>query len=167
MSRLRGAVEVAFQFGSNVGDKVDNVARAARLLEAAGIARDLRLSTLYRTPPWGGVPQDWFVNACAVGMTALPPRDLLRRVKAVEVALGRVETVRWGPRVIDIDILYRGEDSVDTPELTLPHRDVLNRGFVLVPLAELVPERIIRGVRIADAAARADVAGIVRLSGES
>lgn len=161
--RRAGGVEVAFQFGSNVGDKVDNVARAARLIEAAGIAHDLRLSACYRTPPWGGVPQDWFVNACAVGLTRLPARELLRRVKAAEVALGRVETVRWGPRVIDIDILYRGEDAIDTPELTLPHRDVLNRGFVLVPLAELVPDRLIRGVRVAEAAARADVAGIVPL----
>jgi 2-amino-4-hydroxy-6-hydroxymethyldihydropteridine diphosphokinase len=163
--RRAGAVEVAFQFGSNVGDKVDNVARAARLLEAAGIASALRVSTLYRTPPWGGVPQDWFVNACAVGLTALPAPDLLRRVKAVEVALGRVETVRWGPRVIDIDILYRGEDVIDLPDLTLPHRDVLNRGFVLVPLAELVPDRVIRGVRVAEAAARADVTGIKALAG--
>ena len=163
MSGADGAVEVAFQFGSNVGDKVDNVARAARLLQTAGIARALRLSACYRTPPWGGVPQDWFVNACAVGLTTLPARDLLRRVKAVEVALGRVETVRWGPRVIDVDILYRGDDAIDTPDLTLPHRDVLNRGFVLVPLAELVPDRVIRGVRVAEAAARAEVDGIVRL----
>lgn len=162
MSRER-PVEVAFQFGSNVGDKVDNVARASALLERAGIARGLRVSNLYRTPPWGGVPQDWFVNACAVGLTDLAALDLLRRVKAVEVALGRVETVRWGPRIIDIDILYRGDDVIDTPLLTLPHRDVLNRGFVLVPLAELVPDRLIRGVRVADAAARADVAGIAPL----
>ena len=161
----RGGIAVGFQFGSNVGDKADNVLRAARLLEAAGIACDLRISRLYRTPPWGGVPQDWFVNACAVGSTTLPAPALLRRVKAVEVALGRVETVRWGPRVIDVDILYRGDDVIDTPELTLPHRDVLNRGFVLVPLAELVPDRVIRGVRVAEAAARADVAGIAVLDG--
>ncbi len=157
------AVDVAFQFGSNVGDKADNVARAARMLEAAGIARALRISPAYRTPPWGGVPQDWFVNACAVGTTALDAFDLLRRVKAAEVALGRIETVRWGPRVIDIDILYRGDDTLDTATLTLPHRDVLNRAFVLVPLADLVPGRVIRGVSVADAAARLDATGIERL----
>ena len=161
MNRL--AVEVAFQFGSNVGDKVDNVARAGRLLEAAGIVRHLRLSPAYRTPPWGGVPQDWFVNACAVGETTLEAADLLRRIKAVEVALGRVETVRWGPRIIDIDILYRGDDVLDTDALTLPHREVLNRAFVLVPLADLVPDRIIRGIRVAEALARLDTAGIERL----
>lgn len=157
------AVEVAFQFGSNVGDKADHVARAARMLEAAGIARALRISPAYRTPPWGGVPQDWFVNACAVGTTTLSALDLLRRVKAAEVALGRIETVRWGPRVIDIDILYRGDDTLDTATLTLPHRDVLNRAFVLVPLADLVPGRVIRGVSVADAAARLDATGIERL----
>lgn len=160
---IRPAVEVAFQFGSNVGNKVDNVARAGRLLETAGIARHLRLSPAYRTPPWGGVPQDWFVNACAVGETELDATDLLRRIKAVEVALGRVETVRWGPRLIDIDILYRGEDDVETEALTLPHREVLNRAFVLVPLTDLVPDRMIRGVRVKDALARLDTAGIERL----
>ncbi len=156
-------VEVAFQFGSNVGEKADNIARAVRVMEAAGIADDLRVSPSYRTPPWGGVPQDWFVNTCAVGTTRLTAFELLRRVKAAEVTLGRIETVRWGPRVIDIDILYRGDDLIDTETLTLPHRDVLNRAFVLVPLADLVPDRLIHGIRVADAAARLDAAGIERL----
>jgi 2-amino-4-hydroxy-6-hydroxymethyldihydropteridine diphosphokinase len=159
----RDAVEVAFQFGSNLGNKVDNVARAGRMLETAGIAQDLRLSPAYQTPPWGGVPQDWFVNACAVGETTLDAFELLRRVKAVEVALGRVETVRWGPRVIDIDILYRGDDVLESEALTLPHREVLDRAFVLVPLADLVPNRVIRDIRVMDALARLDTAGIERL----
>ena len=77
--------------------------------------------------------------------------------------MGRVEGVRWGPRVIDIDILYRGEDAIDGPTLTLPHRAMLDRAFVLVPLAELRPDRIIRGVRVAEAAARVDAAGVARL----
>ncbi len=160
MSGPAGAVEVAFGLGSNVGDKADNVLRALRLLEAAGIARGLGVSSLYATPPWGPIAQDPYVNACAVGTTALPAFDLLRRVKAVEVALGRVETVRWGPRVIDIDILYRGDDLLDARHLVLPHRELLNRAFVLVPLAELRPDRLIRGVRIADAARAADRTGI-------
>ncbi len=75
------------------------------------------------------------------------------------MALGRVEGLRWGPRAIDIDILYRGDDAVEAPELTLPHRHMLERAFVLVPLADLVPDRVIRGVRVADAAARADASG--------
>ena len=158
------AVEVAFSLGSNMGDKAGNLRRALRVLEAAGIAEDLVCSPLYATPPWGPVAQDRFVNACAVGTTALDAFALLRRVKAAEVALGRVEGVRWGPRAIDIDLLYRGDDAVEAPELTLPHRHMLERAFVLVPLAVLRPGKVIRGVTVADAAARADAAGMERLA---
>ena len=159
------AVEVAFSLGSNLGDKAGNLSRALAVMEAAGIARDLVCSPLYATPPWGPVVQDTFVNACAVGTTALDAFELLRRIKAAEVALGRVDGVRWGPRVIDIDILYRGDDEIDGPELTLPHRHMLERAFVLVPLADLRPDRMVRGVRVADAATRADASGMERLRG--
>ena len=158
-----GEVEVAFGLGSNVGAKADNLARALRVLDAAGIARDLRCSSLYRTPPWGPVPQDWYVNACAVGTTVLEPLDLLRRIKAAEVALGRVETERWGPRVIDIDILYYGDVALKAPRLTLPHAELMNRAFVLVPLAELRPARVVDGITIAEAARLADATGVERI----
>ena len=157
------SVEVAFGLGSNVGSKTDNIARALRVLDEAGIACDLRRSSLYRTPPWGPVPQDWYVNACAVGTTALEPLDLLRRIKAAEVALGRFETERWGPRVIDIDILYYGDLALRVPHLTLPHAEMMNRAFVLVPLAELRPDRVVAGRRIADAASTAERTGVERL----
>ena len=156
-------VEVAFGLGSNVGAKAENLAKALRLLDVAGIARDLHCSSLYRTPPWGPVPQDWYVNACAVGTTNLAPLDLLRRIKAAEVALGRVETERWGPRVIDIDILYFGDVSLKVPRLTLPHAELMNRAFVLVPLAELRPDRVVGGRTIAEAARRADSTGVERI----
>ena len=159
------AVEVAFSIGSNLGDKAGTLRRALAVLDAAGIARDLVCSPLYATPPWGPVAQDSFVNACAVGTTSLDAFALLRRVKAAEVALGRVEGMRWGPRAIDIDILYRGDDAVEAPELTLPHRHILERAFVLVPLADLRPGKVIRGVTVAAAAARADASGVERLSG--
>ena len=159
------AVEVAFSLGSNLGDKAATLGRALAVLDAAGIARDLVCSPLYATPPWGPVAQDSFVNACAVGLTSLDAFALLRRVKAAEAALGRVEGLRWGPRAIDIDILFRGDDAVDAPELTLPHRHMLDRAFVLVPLADLVPDRVIRGVTVAEAAARIDASGVERLSG--
>ena len=155
--------EVGLALGSNVGDKAAHIARALAALAAAGLAGDLEVSALYRTPPWGPVAQDWYVNCCAVGITAVPPRELLARVKALEVALGRIETVRWGPRVIDIDILYYGDEIVDTPALTLPHPEMLKRGFVLIPLAELRPERRFGSTTIADAAARCDAEGIERL----
>lgn len=159
------AVEVAFSLGSNLGDKAGNLARALVVLEAAGIAQDLVCSPLYATPPWGPVAQDRFVNACAVGTTTLDALTVLRRIKAAEIALGRVEGLRWGPRLIDIDILYRDDDLVETPELTLPHRHMLDRAFVLVPLADLRPAKVIRGVTVAAAAARADASGMERLPG--
>ncbi len=159
------AVEVAFSLGSNLGDKAGTLRRALAVLDAAGIARGLACSPLYATPPWGPVAQDSFVNACAVGVTTLDAFALLRRVKAAEVALGRVEGLRWGPRAIDIDILFRGDDAIDAPELTVPHRHMLDRAFVLVPLADLVPDRVIRGVTVAEAAARIDASGVERLPG--
>ena len=154
---------VAFGLGSNLGDKARTVTRALALIEAAGIARDLRGSSLWRTPPWGPVAQDHYVNACATGTTDLAPLDLLRRVKALEVAMGRTETVRWGPRVIDIDILALGDVALDVPGLTLPHREMLNRAFVLLPLAEVAPDLEVRGMRVADAARRVDASGLERL----
>lgn len=156
-------VEVGLGLGSNIGDKQAHLARAIAVLEAAGIVRDLRRSSLFRTAPWGPVAQDWYVNACVVGLSDLAPDALLRRVKAAEIAIGRTDTVRWGPRVIDIDILYYGDLGQSTPSLTLPHKELLNRAFVLVPLAELVPERRIGGSTVAEAARRTDPTGVERL----
>jgi 2-amino-4-hydroxy-6-hydroxymethyldihydropteridine diphosphokinase len=82
----------------------------------------------------------------------LAPLELLDAVKRIERDLGRVETIRWGPRVIDIDILFYGEEALSDPRLVLPHRELLRRAFVLVPLAEIAPDRAIAGVRVADAA---------------
>jgi 2-amino-4-hydroxy-6-hydroxymethyldihydropteridine diphosphokinase len=159
-----GTVEVAFGLGSNLGDKPGNIARAIACLEAAGLVGELARSGLYRTAPWGPVEQDWYVNACAVGVTDLPPAELLTRIKALETALGRVETLRWGPRVIDIDILYYGDVVLETPRLKLPHPGLLNRAFVLVPLAELRPKRTIGGITIEQAAAAADASGVLRIA---
>ncbi len=158
------AVEVALGFGSNVGDKAGFIAEAAARLMSSGLIHDLELSPLYRTAPWGYVDQDWFVNACAVGTTTLTPAKLLQRVKALEVDIGRTSTLRWGPRVIDIDILYYGEVEIATPELIVPHRELLNRAFVLVPLAAIRPDRRIGGVALVDAIARLGDQGVVTLA---
>lgn len=157
-------VDIALGLGGNIGDAADTLDRALLILETAGIVTGLRRSALYATPPYGPVPQADFVNACAIGRTRLAPDVLLRRCKAVEVALGRVETVRWGPRVIDIDILFYGDVEMATPALTLPHADLLNRAFVLIPLAELCPDKRIEGRRIAEAAAGIDSTGVRRLA---
>ncbi len=167
MNASAGGVEIALGLGSNIGDRRAHLAGALAVIGAAGIARDLRRSSIYRTAPWGPVAQDDYLNACATGITDLSPHDLLRRIKAAEVALGRTDTVRWGPRVIDIDILYYGDVSLDTPPLTLPHRDLLNRAFVLVPLAELRPDRTVSGLTIAEGAGRVDRSGVFRLEEDS
>jgi 2-amino-4-hydroxy-6-hydroxymethyldihydropteridine diphosphokinase len=156
-------VEVGIGLGSNVGDKAGFIRQAASLLVGSGLIGDLTLSSLYRTAPWGHVEQDWFVNACAWGHTTLPPAALLDRIKALEIEIGRTTTVRWGPRVIDIDILYYGDVEIDTPRLILPHKEILNRAFVLVPLAEIRPERRIGGVALGDAIARLGDQGVVPL----
>ena len=165
MSVQRARIDVAFGLGSNLGDKRLNLERAVAAMAAAGIVEGIRRSAMFRTEPWGPVAQDWYVNACAVGTTDLPAADLLVRVKALETALGRVETVRWGPRVIDIDILYYGEVTLKQPNLTLPHPGLLVRPFVLIPLAQLRPDLRFGGRSIADLAASADATGIEPLNG--
>ena len=153
-------VLVALGFGGNVGDSDVAVAAAVRAIETRGIGRILSVSSLWRTPPWGPVEQPAFSNACALIETQLAPYPLLAALKTLEADMGRRPTLRWGPRVIDVDILFYGDEAIDDPELTIPHRDLLARAFVLAPLAEIAPDRIIGGVRIADALARAEQTGL-------
>jgi 2-amino-4-hydroxy-6-hydroxymethyldihydropteridine diphosphokinase len=137
--------------GSNVGDSLANLRAAARLLPVT--AR----SSVYLTEPQGDVlDQPDFLNAAVQIETDLGPEPLLALVKGVEAELGRnFGQVRHGPRVIDIDLLLLGDISLSTDRLTLPHRDVLVRRFVLVPLLELDPELTLPdGRRLSDALAR-------------
>ena len=112
------------------------------------------VSRLYKTAPWGKEDQDWFVNACAIGQTSLTPHEVLRAVKEIEVQLGRTPGERWGPRVIDIDLLFLGDEQVETYALTVPHKEMLNRAFVVIPLAEIAGDVVILGQRVGDVAAR-------------
>lgn len=139
--------------GSNIGDKAGNIARALELLEERGIVRLSAVSSIYRTQPWGYVEQDFFANACAVGKTRLGPLELLATTNAVEIDMGRKLSVRWGPRLIDIDILFHGDAPFVHAELNLPHKNLFERAFVLVPLAEIAPRLEISGRSIAEAAA--------------
>jgi dihydropteroate synthase len=147
-------VRIVLALGGNVGDKAATLRKA---LSALGAERGIALtavSSLYRTAPWGKTDQDWFVNACALGLTSLTPEALLERIKALEVELGRTPTERWGPRVIDIDLIAYDGLSSKTERLTLPHPELFNRAFVLVPLAEIAPGLVIGGLRMDEAAAR-------------
>jgi 2-amino-4-hydroxy-6-hydroxymethyldihydropteridine diphosphokinase len=148
----RNAVEVGIGLGGNVGDSRAKIRAALDALRERNVVDVTAVSSLYRTAPWGPVAQDDFANACAIGTTRLSPLELLDAVKNIECDLGRVETVRWGPRVIDIDILYYGDDALDDPRLVLPHKELFQRAFVLQPLAEIAPDRIIGGRRVIDAA---------------
>ena len=158
-------VKLGLGFGSNIGDKVGHIRAAVAAIVREEIAVDLRCSSFYRTAPWGDVQdQDWFVNGCAVGMTTLSPADLLVRCKGLERRLGRTETVRWGPRVIDIDLLFYGNLALESPGLTLPHKELMRRAFVLTPLAEVAPDLIIGGTSVHAAAEALGNQGVEKLA---
>lgn len=146
-------VEIGFGLGSNIGDKPANIRKALALIESRGVARLTAISSIYRTPPWGYREQEDFANACALGETFLTPEALLAAVKAIENDMGREETVRWGPRLIDVDILFYGDKPLATKDLVLPHKELFNRAFVLVPLAEIAPYLKLDGRSVAEAAA--------------
>ena len=156
-------VEFGLSLGSNLGDKGANIHRAVAELEASGALREVEISRLYRTPPWGKTDQDWFVNACLVARTGLAPAELLALCQACERRMGRRRIVRWGPRNIDIDILYMDDLVVHEPELELPHPEMFNRAFVLVPLADLRPNLTIGGRTLSSALAVLPSSGIVPL----
>lgn len=126
--------------GSNLDDPAGQVERAIDDLRAASDIEVLAVSALYRTAPVGGPPdQPMFCNAAAALVTRLAPYALLAVLQAIEAARGRVRDVRWGPRTLDLDILAYDDHRFDTPELTLPHPRAHERGFVLVPLADIAP----------------------------
>ncbi len=156
--------EVGFSLGSNLGDKQTTIARALEAIFSDGDIGFLAASSFYRTEPWGVESQDWFVNLCAVGETELPASAVMARTQAIERALGRADTFRWGPRIVDIDILWYGDEVLTEPLLTIPHKEIFNRAFVLVPLAEIRPDLVLAGRRIADAAAAFDARGIERIA---
>ncbi len=123
--------------GSNVGDGTAQIAAALDALAALG--RVVARSSSYRTKAWGVREQPDFTNAAALLQTPHAPRALLAGLKDIEVRLGRVATSRWGPRAIDLDILAFDELRIDEPGLTIPHARLLQRAFVLAPLAEIEP----------------------------
>ncbi len=126
--------------GTNLGDRIANL-RAA--LEA--LAPDIRVtgrSRVYETPAWGYEDQPSFLNMVVRAETQLQPAALLARLKQLETDLGRTPTFRWGPRVIDIDIVFYDNLILDSPDLTIPHPRLQERAFVLVPLAELAPDLV-------------------------
>jgi len=132
-------VQAVLSFGSNLGDRHKYIESALGAVGLLPGTRILRTSKSYETAAWGVKDQPDFINACALIETELSPRALLGACLGVEAALGRVRGPRWGPRVIDIDILLIEGFACDSPELTVPHPLIRRREFVLTPLRELFP----------------------------
>ncbi len=153
--------EALIGLGGNLGDVPATLERALAALEAGG-ARISARSSNWKTPPWGKTDQPAFVNACVLVETALGPRALLDLCLAVETALGRRREVKWGPRAIDLDVLDHDGQRIDEPGLTLPHPHLTERAFVLVPLAEIVPDRVVAGARVREHLAKVDASGVER-----
>jgi 2-amino-4-hydroxy-6-hydroxymethyldihydropteridine diphosphokinase len=154
--------EVLLGLGGNMGDPFAAISAALDRLSADDVRITAR-SHWYRTAPWGNLAQPDFINLCAAGETSLAPRALLDVIHATEAVLGRKRGERWGPRVIDIDILTYGEERVDDPDLTIPHPHLTERAFVLVPLTDIAPDRLIAGRRVRDWAAGVDRRGVERV----
>lgn len=157
--------EALIAFGGNVGDVRTTLDRAIAALCDGTEVRLVARSSDYRTPPWGVTDQPAFVNCAIATATELSPAALLARAQSVEAQFGRDRALErhWGPRTLDIDLIAYDDIALSTPTLTLPHPRLFERAFVLAPLAEIVPDRRIQGVRVSDARARIDQAGIERL----
>lgn len=130
---------VAIALGANLGDAAATIEAASEQLSRGPALSDAVLSGLYGTAPMGP-PQPDYVNAVLVAHSTWEPLRLLRHLQAIEAAYGRQRDVRWGARTLDLDLLLVGDAVWNTPELTLPHPGIANRGFVLVPLCDVLPD---------------------------
>lgn len=128
--------------GSNVGDRVDYLRRAIELLDKHPLIQVHKVSSFYETEPLEYPDQAWFVNAAVEIGTEMAPMALLDALQGIEKQLQRQRTMRWGPRTIDLDILLYGDELVAEPRLQIPHVRMHDRAFVLVPLAEIAPEKV-------------------------
>jgi 2-amino-4-hydroxy-6-hydroxymethyldihydropteridine diphosphokinase len=132
--------------GSNLGDRLENLRRALDLLEERGI-RTVRTSRVYETDPVGGPEQPDYLNAVAEVEAPGSARELLVACLDVETEMGRIRGERWGPRIVDLDVLTFGDQTIDEPDLRVPHPGMHERGFVLIPLLELDADPLLPGER--------------------
>jgi 2-amino-4-hydroxy-6-hydroxymethyldihydropteridine diphosphokinase len=151
--------------GSNLDNPVEQIRSALRELGRLPGTRLPRASSLYRNPPAGGLDQPEYVNAIAQVETRLGPRELLDRLLEIERAHGRVRDYPNASRTLDLDVVLYGDRVVSEPGLVIPHPRMLERAFVLVPLAEIAPEAQVPGHgRAADLAGKLDASGLVKLN---
>jgi 2-amino-4-hydroxy-6-hydroxymethyldihydropteridine diphosphokinase len=151
--------------GGNVGDVRATFKRVIVDIRHMAQATLLARSSDYATPPWGDEQQARFINACIEIETGLAPLPLLRVLQGIEQRFGRDRSKerRWGPRSLDLDLIAYADIAMEEPELTLPHPRLFERAFVLVPLAEIAPDRLIAGQNIRAALAKLPTDGIERL----
>ncbi|SFS86164.1 2-amino-4-hydroxy-6-hydroxymethyldihydropteridine diphosphokinase [Marininema halotolerans] len=133
--------------GTNLGDRIANLVEALERLDQHAGIQVTAISQVYETEPWGLRDQPDFLNLCAALETTRSPQALLDDLLAIERDLHRVREVRWGPRTMDLDLLLYGDEKIEEEGLLVPHPRMTHRSFVLVPLADLVPKRIIPGTR--------------------
>lgn len=131
--------------GTNIGDKKENIQRALNFMRTITSLTMIRVAPIYRSQPVGYMDQDWFLNTVAELKTWLLPHDLLKTLLDIENEMGRKRAIRWGPRVIDLDILLYGDLYVRSPDLEIPHPLMNKRAFVVVPLADLRPDLTLPG----------------------
>lgn len=153
-------LQATIGLGGNIGDPPQAMAQALRSLEARDDCRVLAVSRLYRTPPWGKTDQADFFNACALLETSLSAKDLLDLCLSIERGMKRVRIERWGPRTIDIDVLTYGDRQIHEEGLDVPHPRMVERGFVLMPLADIAAGLTVFDKSVSAWLSQADVAGI-------
>ena len=153
---------VYLALGTNLDDRPANLQAAIAALPPDVTV--LAKSPVYETPPWGLTDQPAFLNMVIKGETRQGPQRLLKHLKLLEVRLGRLPSIRYGPRKIDIDLLFYDDVLLDTPELTLPHPSLHERAFVLVPLADLAPDLVhpVLGKTVRQLLAQVDTTGVKR-----
>ncbi len=131
--------KIFLALGSNLGDKLNNLKEAESLLNSNNVDV-VKVSNVYITQPYGYIDQDTFLNECLLAYTQLSPNQLLALINRIETRLKRKRIIKWGPRTIDIDILFYGNSVINSDDLTIPHPEIQLRDFVLRPLMDLDPE---------------------------
>ncbi|MBK4727667.1 2-amino-4-hydroxy-6-hydroxymethyldihydropteridine diphosphokinase [Pantoea agglomerans] len=157
-------IRVYLALGSNLADPLHQVQCALNALAAIPDTTLVATSSLYRTPPYGPPDQPDFLNAAVALDTRLDAESLLNHTQRIELEQGRVRKAhRWGPRTLDLDIMLFGKQTLNTPRLTVPHYDLHNRAFMLLPLLEIAPELCLPdGTRLAEILATLDSSSIRR-----
>lgn len=154
---------IYLSLGSNLGDRYANLQRAVAELNKK--VKITAVSPVFATEPWGDTDQPPFLNICVAALGELPPRELLHQIKTIESDLGRVPERRWGPRLIDIDILFYDGLIIEDEDLVVPHPRLSERAFVLAPLAIINPDlrHPLTGLSVREMLDRIDTTGVERM----